>query len=242
MASRAYQPVQPQSHHLRFVPQRPEGGFRALIKHLLKSRGLKGARLMGKGIVGKGYISGILSGAVNPPAPWVIQEWAKLLDYDATEMLKAAVVEKFPELLRQDLFSLVYAPSKSYRNKLRKKYELGLRVSHFGELLRHLRKEKRLTLAQLSRRCGSTKSHLSGVERVNVAPPLTKHAGRWAEVLGYPPHKMEMFGALQKTPPEIRDALFLAVYGEPYRGPATDRKSKWKLKRLQRRKVSRLRR
>jgi transcriptional regulator with XRE-family HTH domain len=54
-------------------------------------------------------------------------------------------------------------------------FEDEANVSHFGDLVRKMRKEKSLTLEAVAKKVGSHKGYVSGIENDRVNPPLVRN-------------------------------------------------------------------
>jgi transcriptional regulator with XRE-family HTH domain len=57
-------------------------------------------------------------------------------------------------------------------------------VSHFGDLVKKLRKDKGLTLEAVAKKIGSHKGYVSGIENDPVNPPSVKIIKKYARLLG----------------------------------------------------------
>ncbi len=77
--------------------------FGERLRDLRHASGLSLGRLGRKIGRGKGYLSGIENGKVNPPSPKVIRKLAEALDHDVKELMMVAYVEKAPREIRKEL-------------------------------------------------------------------------------------------------------------------------------------------
>jgi transcriptional regulator with XRE-family HTH domain len=78
-------------------------------------------------------------------------------------------------------------------------------MSMFGEQIRRLRKEKRLTLEQVARKVGTHKGYVSGIETGKVRPPSVKLIRKLAKVFGQDEKSLVRMAWVDKAPPLIRD-------------------------------------
>lgn len=74
--------------------------FGDLVKSLRKGKGLTLQEVADRVGTEKGYISGIEHSKVNPPAPDKVRKLAKVLDFDRTELLLMAYIQKAPAEIR----------------------------------------------------------------------------------------------------------------------------------------------
>jgi len=81
--------------------------------------------------------------------------------------------------------------------------ELGL--SHFGELVKKLRKERQLTLEAVARKIGSHKGYVSGIENDKVNPPSVKMIKKYAKCFGQDPRGMVRIAWVDKAPEIIKE-------------------------------------
>ena len=63
-------------------------------------------------------------------------------------------------------------------------------MSHFGDLVRQLRKEKNLTLEAVARKVGTNKGYVSGIETGKTNPPSVKMIAKFAKLFGPDPRVM----------------------------------------------------
>lgn len=77
--------------------------FGERLRSLRHASGLSLGQLGRKIHRGKGYLSGIENGKVNPPSPKVIRKLAEALSHDVKELMMVAYVEKAPKEIRKDL-------------------------------------------------------------------------------------------------------------------------------------------
>src|SRR5579862_5525498 len=87
-------------------------------------------------------------------------------------------------------------------------------LSHFGDLVSTLRKERGWTLATVARKLRSSKGYISGIERGMVNPPSVKMTVRYARVFDQDATRFLRIAWVDKAPNLIRaDAeSFLAVH------------------------------
>jgi transcriptional regulator with XRE-family HTH domain len=73
-------------------------------------------------------------------------------------------------------------------------------VSHFGDLVKHLRKEKGLTLEVVAKRIGTHKGYVSGIERGKVNPPSVNLIRKYAKLLGQDARILARLAWVDKAP------------------------------------------
>jgi transcriptional regulator with XRE-family HTH domain len=78
-------------------------------------------------------------------------------------------------------------------------------MSHFGDLVRKLRKEKKMTLEAVARGVGSHKGYISGIENGKVNPPSEKLIGKFAQVFQWDERQMVLLSYVDKAPEMIRE-------------------------------------
>jgi len=78
-------------------------------------------------------------------------------------------------------------------------------LSHFGELVRKLRKEKGLTLEAVAKRIGSHKGYVSGIENDKVNPPSVKFIKKYAKIFGQDPRSLSRLAWVDKAPDILRE-------------------------------------
>ncbi|RPH51873.1 MAG: XRE family transcriptional regulator [Planctomycetota bacterium] len=78
-------------------------------------------------------------------------------------------------------------------------------MSMFGERMRSLRKERKLTLEQVARKVGTHKGYVSGIETGKVRPPSVKLIRKLAKVFGQDEKSLVRMAWVDKAPPLIRD-------------------------------------
>lgn len=78
-------------------------------------------------------------------------------------------------------------------------------MSMFGEQIRKLRKENRLTLEQVARKVGTHKGYVSGIETGKVRPPSVKLIRKLAKIFGQDEKLLVRMAWVDKAPPLIRD-------------------------------------
>lgn len=84
-------------------------------------------------------------------------------------------------------------------------------MSHFGTLMRRLRRENGWTLEDVARRIGSHKGYVSDIETGKAAPPSVRLIARFARVFGQDVRRLVGLAWVDKAPAMIRDeaGLFL---------------------------------
>ena len=78
-------------------------------------------------------------------------------------------------------------------------------MSHFGDLVLTLRKERRLTMEVLARKIGSHKGYISGIESGKVNPPSVKVIKKYAKALGQDVKHLVRLAWVDKAPEIIRE-------------------------------------
>jgi len=78
-------------------------------------------------------------------------------------------------------------------------------VSHFGNLVKKLRKEEGLTLEAVARKIGSHKGYVSGIENGKVNPPSVKVIGKFAKLFGQDARTLVRLAWVDKAPEIIRE-------------------------------------
>lgn len=78
-------------------------------------------------------------------------------------------------------------------------------MSHFGKLVRTLRKERKLTLEEVARKIGTHKGYISGIENDKVNPPSVKIIKKYAKALGQDPKHLVRLAWVDKAPELIRE-------------------------------------
>lgn len=82
--------------------------YGSVVRHARQSRGWTLEELAKRAHTNKGYISGIETRAVNPPASKMSTRLAKALGLDFRDLLRCAWAEKAPEPIRMELMNLLY--------------------------------------------------------------------------------------------------------------------------------------
>ena len=95
-------------------------------------------------------------------------------------------------------------------------------MSNFGELVKRLRKDRRLTLDQVARRIGSHKGYVSGIENGKVNPPSVKFIRKFARLFSHDEKEMVRIAFVDKAPRVIRDEVRQAL-GDGAAAPAAPR-------------------
>jgi transcriptional regulator with XRE-family HTH domain len=78
-------------------------------------------------------------------------------------------------------------------------------VSHFGDLVRKLRKEKGLTLEAVAKKIGSHKGYVSGIENDKVNPPSVKIIKKYAKLFGQDARTLARLAWVDKAPAILRE-------------------------------------
>ena len=73
-------------------------------------------------------------------------------------------------------------------------------MSHFGDLVRKLRKEKGLTLEAVAKKIGSHKGYVSGIEYDKVNPPSVKIIQKFAKIFGQDARALARLAWVDKAP------------------------------------------
>ena len=79
------------------------------------------------------------------------------------------------------------------------------RVSHFGDLVKRLRKERGLTLEVVAKKLGSHKGYVSGIENGKVNPPSVKMLKKYARIFGSDPRSFVRLAWVDKAPELIKE-------------------------------------
>ena len=77
-------------------------------------------------------------------------------------------------------------------------------MSHFGDLVKKLRKGKGLTLEAVAKKLGSHKGYVSGIENDKVNPPSIKIIKKYAKVLGQDARTLARIAWVDKAPEILR--------------------------------------
>jgi len=78
-------------------------------------------------------------------------------------------------------------------------------VSHFGDLVRKLRKERGLTLEVVAKKIGSHKGYVSGIETDKVNPPSVKLIKKFAKLFGQDARALARLAWVDKAPEILRE-------------------------------------
>jgi len=78
-------------------------------------------------------------------------------------------------------------------------------VSHFGDLVRKLRKDKGITLDAVAKKIGSHKGYVSGIENDKVNPPSVKIIRKYAKVFGQDARALARLAWVDKAPEILRE-------------------------------------
>jgi transcriptional regulator with XRE-family HTH domain len=77
-------------------------------------------------------------------------------------------------------------------------------VSHFGDLVKKLRKEKGLTLEAVAKKIGSHKGYVSGIENDKVNPPSVKIVRKFAKLFSQDARALARLAWVDKAPAILR--------------------------------------
>ena len=77
-------------------------------------------------------------------------------------------------------------------------------MSHFGDLVKKLRKGKGLTLEAVAKKLGSHKGYVSGIENDKVNPPSIKIIKKYAKVFGQDARTLARIAWVDKAPEILR--------------------------------------
>ena len=78
-------------------------------------------------------------------------------------------------------------------------------MSHFGDLVKKLRKEKGLTLEAVAKKIGSHKGYVSGIENDKVNPPSIKIIKKFAKLFGQDARALARLAWVDKAPAILRE-------------------------------------
>ena len=78
-------------------------------------------------------------------------------------------------------------------------------MSHFGVLVRKLRKEKGLTLEAVAKKIGSHKGYVSGIENDKVNPPSVKIIKKFAQLFRQDARTLARLAWVDKAPAILRE-------------------------------------
>ena len=78
-------------------------------------------------------------------------------------------------------------------------------MSHFGDLVKRLRKEKGLTLEVVAKKLGSHKGYVSGIENDKVNPPSVKMLKKYAKIFGHDARRFVRLAWVDKAPALIKE-------------------------------------
>ncbi len=73
-------------------------------------------------------------------------------------------------------------------------------MSHFGDLVKKLRREKGLTLESVAKKLGSHKGYVSGIENDKVNPPSVKIIKKFAKLFGQDARALARLAWVDKAP------------------------------------------
>jgi transcriptional regulator with XRE-family HTH domain len=94
-------------------------------------------------------------------------------------------------------------------------------VSHFGDLVKKLRKEEGLTLETVAKKIGSHKGYVSGIETDKVNPPSIKIIKKFAKLFGQDARALARLAWVDKAPEILREDAeeFLRWVGSKVQSP-----------------------
>jgi len=78
-------------------------------------------------------------------------------------------------------------------------------VSHFGDLVKKLRKEHGLTLETVAKKIRSHKGYVSGIENDTVNPPSVKFIKKFAKLFGQDARALARLAWVDKAPEILRE-------------------------------------
>ena len=78
-------------------------------------------------------------------------------------------------------------------------------MSHFGDLLRKLRKESGLSLEEVAEEVGTFKGYVCGIETGKVNPPSVKMIKKFAKLFGREARPLVRLAWVDKAPPILRE-------------------------------------
>ena len=78
-------------------------------------------------------------------------------------------------------------------------------MSHFGRLVKELRAERGLSLAQVARRIGSHKGYVSAIENDQVNPPSVRLIKNYAKLFGRDARELARLAWVDKAPEILRE-------------------------------------
>jgi transcriptional regulator with XRE-family HTH domain len=78
-------------------------------------------------------------------------------------------------------------------------------LSHFGDLVKKLRKEKGLTLEAVAKKIGSHKGYVSGIETDKVNPPSVRLIKKFAKLFGQDARVLARLAWVDKAPEILRE-------------------------------------
>lgn len=77
-------------------------------------------------------------------------------------------------------------------------------MTHFGALVKQLRKKKGLTLQNVASKIGSHKGYVSGIESGKVNPPSVKLIRKFAKLFGQDEQRLVLMAWVDKAPDIIK--------------------------------------
>ncbi len=78
-------------------------------------------------------------------------------------------------------------------------------MSHFGDRVKKLRKEKGLTLEQVAKKISSHKGYVSGIENDKVNPPSVKVIKKFAKLFRLDARELVRLAWVDKAPEILRE-------------------------------------
>jgi transcriptional regulator with XRE-family HTH domain len=78
-------------------------------------------------------------------------------------------------------------------------------MSHFGELVKKLRQDNRLTLEAVAKEVGTFKGYVCGIENDKVNPPSVKMIRKFAKLFGLEVRPLVRLAWVDKAPAILRE-------------------------------------
>jgi transcriptional regulator with XRE-family HTH domain len=91
-------------------------------------------------------------------------------------------------------------------------------LTHFGALVKRLRKDRGLTLENVASKIGSHKGYVSGIESGKVNPPSVKLIRKFAKLFGQDERRLVLLAWVDKAPEIIKpvvEPLIASPEGRP---------------------------
>ena len=96
--------------------------------------------------------------------------------------------------------------------KKREKVDMPEGFESFGKRIKALRMASNLTLEEASKRVGTNKSYISGIENGKVSPPSVKFVAKFAQTYSVDEKELLRIAYIEKAPPALRDELLRAFW------------------------------